>query len=71
MRTDRATEREPAMPNPRTAQEAVNLLSAAHRQKIEAAVPAEVIGAFTDRSAREAVNRMTPKHRARVERAIR
>jgi hypothetical protein len=55
---------------PKTAAEAVNRMTAAHRGKIEAAVPAEVIGTFSTKTAREAVNQLTPKHRAKIEKSM-
>jgi hypothetical protein len=55
---------------PRTATEAVNRMTAAHRAKIEAAVPAEVVGSFTTKTAREAVNQLSPKHRSQVEQSM-
>jgi hypothetical protein len=54
---------------PRTTAEAVNRMTPAHRAKIEAAVPSEVVGSFSTKTAREAVNQLSPKHRAKVEQA--
>jgi hypothetical protein len=52
---------------PRTAAEAVNRMTPAHRAKIESTVPTEVVGSFSTKTAGEAVNQLSPKHRAKVE----
>jgi hypothetical protein len=63
-------EPKPMTDTPRTATEAVNRMTPAHGVKIEAAVPAEVVGSFSTKTAREAVNQLSPKHRSQVEQSM-